>query len=580
MELKIKMRKRLFGLVLLFSAVILAPGQTIADEPSRVVIMPFNIHADRDLSFLKEGIVDMLTSRLSWEDRVVVVGRKATDQALKNVSGPLNEEIARAIATSLQADYILFGSLTIFGNSVSLDGKMVDVHQKRPTLNFFKQGNEIDEVIPQINLFATEIKERVFGRPVAARPRSPKGPERPALYAHPESLLAGKSSDQAKVSSFKPAPGAAGGFAESADTLATDITPPGFWKSHNFNFAINGVALGDVDGDGKTEVVFISKQRVYVHRFENQRLFQIWEKAAKRHGRLIAVDVADVNANGRAEIFVTSLKGGGDRLDSFVLEWNGNSFQPLSEGDSWYYRVINLPDRGRVLLGQKRTMDEAFVPGVYQLAWRNGQYAPQERLTLPKGINIFGFGVGDVMNNGRQMIVAFDEGDHLRIFSRSGEEKWKSGERYGGSMNYVESWSKNEDVPDRLYLPQRIYVHDFDGDGKQEVVVASNEGTLGRLFARLRRFTSGYMASLSWSSLGLVLNRQTPKLSGYVSDFAIGDFDNDGTHEVVVAHVGKGGIPLISRAKSSIVGYEMPQPLSSASGISISMVSRSVANHF
>ncbi len=578
--MKIKMRKRLFGLVLLFSAVILAPGQTIADEPSRVVIMPFNIHADRDLSFLKEGIVDMLTSRLSWEDRVVVVGRKATDQALKNVSGPLNEEIARAIATSLQADYILFGSLTIFGNSVSLDGKMVDVHQKRPTLNFFKQGNEIDEVIPQINLFATEIKERVFGRPVAARPRPPKGPERPALYAHPESLLAGKSSDQAKVSSFKPAPGAAGGFAESADTLATDITPPGFWKSHNFNFAINGVALGDVDGDGKTEVVFISKQRVYVHRFENQRLFQIWEKAAKRHGRLIAVDVADVNANGRAEIFVTSLKGGGDRLDSFVLEWNGNSFQPLSEGDSWYYRVINLPDRGRVLLGQKRTMDEAFVPGVYQLAWRNGQYAPQERLTLPKGINIFGFGVGDVMNNGRQMIVAFDEGDHLRIFSRSGEEKWKSGERYGGSMNYVESWSKNEDVPDRLYLPQRIYVHDFDGDGKQEVVVASNEGTLGRLFARLRRFTSGYMASLSWSSLGLVLNRQTPKLSGYVSDFAIGDFDNDGTHEVVVAHVGKGGIPLISRAKSSIVGYEMPQPLSSASGISISMVSRSVANHF
>ncbi|MCK4389792.1 MAG: VCBS repeat-containing protein [Desulfobacterales bacterium] len=578
--MKIKMRKRLFGLVLLFSAVILAPGQTIADEPSRVVIMPFNIHADRDLSFLKEGIVDMLTSRLSWEDRVVVVGRKATDQALKNVSGPLNEEIARAIATSLQADYILFGSLTIFGNSVSLDGKMVDVHQKRPTLNFFKQGNEIDEVIPQINLFATEIKERVFGRPVAARPRPPKGPERPALYAHPESLLAGKSSDQAKVSSFKPAPGAAGGFAESADTLATDITPPGFWKSHNFNFAINGVALGDVDGDGKTEVVFISKQRVYVHRFENQRLFQIWEKAAKRHGRLIAVDVADVNANGRAEIFVTSLKGGGDRLDSFVLEWNGNSFQPLSEGDSWYYRVINLPDRGRVLLGQKRTMDEAFVPGVYQLAWRNGQYAPQERLTLPKGINIFGFGVGDVMNNGRQMIVAFDEGDHLRIFSRSGEEKWKSGERYGGSMNYVESWSKNEDVPDRLYLPQRIYVHDFDGDGKQEVVVASNEGTLGRLFARLRRFTSGYMASLSWSSLGLVLNRQTPKLSGYVSDFAIGDFDNDGTHEVVVAHVGKGGIPLISRAKSSIVGYEMPQPLSSASGISISMVSRSLANHF
>jgi len=570
--LKADMKRRCYGLIVLLSLLFLATSGVTAREPYRLVIVPFKMNADRDLSFLKEGILDMLTSRLSVEGKVVVVSREETAEGLGKTPRPVNEAAARKLGQNLQGDYVLFGSLTMLGESVSLDGKLVDVHGKGSVVTLFKEGDKIDEVIPQISLFAKDIKKKVFGVPVATAPKIQETPAKapsPSIYAHPETLMASQPSDEAEAPRPEAVPPVESGFAEPVASVGEGgfAEPPGtspaytkssaFWVSRTFKETINGIALGDVDGDQKTEVVFISDRRVFVHRLQDQRLVKLWEKSGKRGYRYISVDVADVNNNGLAEIFVTSVKNPGDRLGSFVLEWDGRAFQPITEDANWYYRVVELPYQGQALLGQKRTMDEPFVKGVYELTWQNGAYEAQGPLTLPKGVNLFGFAQGDVTNKGLQTTAAFDREDHLRLFSLSGDEKWRGGEPFGGSMNYVESWVKNSDIADRLYLPQRIYVLDLDGDGKQEVVVPSNEGQLGRLFAKLRTFSTGHMTSLAWNGLTLVPKLQTPKLEGYISDFGIGDFDNDGAKEVVVAHVGKGRIPVFGGISSSIVSYEI-----------------------
>jgi len=189
--------KRLFYVkswffILCFALFALIIGNTVvaAAEPKRVVIVPFKINAEKDLTFLEEGIADMLESRLSWDDKVTVISREETKRVLESVEGPLNETKAREIGAKLDADHVLFGSLTIFGNSMSIDAKLIDVSGNRPPLTFFSQSQGMDEVIPKINLFATDINERVFGRVLQDKTTVDQPQETQYdIHAHPEKLI-------------------------------------------------------------------------------------------------------------------------------------------------------------------------------------------------------------------------------------------------------------------------------------------------------------------------------------------------------------------------------------------------------
>ncbi|MBU4462433.1 MAG: hypothetical protein KKB05_00605, partial [Proteobacteria bacterium] len=123
---------RLAFLSLAFIIIIGFPALASAKQ-SRIAIVPFTMNAEKDLAFLQEGILSMLSSRLSWENKISVIARQETAAAVNTIAPPLNEAKARKIGDMLKADYVLFGSLTIFGNSVSLDAKMVDIaDSKKP----------------------------------------------------------------------------------------------------------------------------------------------------------------------------------------------------------------------------------------------------------------------------------------------------------------------------------------------------------------------------------------------------------------------------------------------------------------
>ena len=546
---------KLFLICLVFAVVVAGPPSAAA-EIKRVAVIPFKINAEKDLSFLRDGIVDMLTSRLFWEDKVAVLSRDETAKVLENVQAPLNESKAREIGTRLKVDYVLFGSLTVFGNSVSIDAKMVDVSGSKPPLTFFNQSQGMDQVIPGINLFATDINANIFGRAmpasrVYAQPQTPQVQTDPR--AHPEKLLSG-------------------GFAGAeTDVQQNTLNPafvstPGmrkgsrqFWKSRNFKFLINGLAIGDVDGDGKIETVIARPQSVDIYRMENNRFYKVVELPEKSTRRIIGVDVADINGNGISEIFVTSLNTLQNGVSSFVLEHDGQNYNEIVKSSPWYYRVIDHPTRGAILFGQRqRSGSDPFSSPIFEMTWEGSDYQPGNQILPPGRANMMGFAYGNVLNDGQELALAYDSKDHIQIFNASGKEEWKGAKQYGGStLHLVMPLSNTGEPGDRAYLPMRIYVMDIDANGKNEVIAAKHSELAGRHLERFRKFTRFQIEALSWNGLGLVTNWKTQETSGYIRDFVVGDFDNDGRDELIAAVISKEGKLVGTAKKSSVIAYDL-----------------------
>jgi len=497
-----------------------------AKEPQKVVIVPFAMHAERDISFLRDGILDMLGSRLYSKDKLVVIEEGLVKKAMGNYQGPINLAYVSGLAAKLGADYALFGSLTVFGESISLDATLVSLKKEKPPAIVFFQSKDRESLMPEINKFAQKVCAEIFGE----------------VYAERESRL---SPSMPKI----------------RESQQGDFKGASFWKSKPLEIRIQGMAISDVDDDKENEVVLISSKDVFIYRKDDGSLKRVGEIKGKVYYNFIGVDVADINRNGKSEIFITDLRRDSGRLKSFVLEWDGERFRKIADNENWYYRVLHVPGRDNILLGQERGPYDIFKGGVYELKWSNGRYTPERRQILPKWLNIYGFTYGDVLHNGQEMIVAFTQNDRIRIMDREGNEVWTSIERFGGSEIYLnlpsetvpsEGRSGDREEMERLYLAQRIHIADLDNDGRIEVIVVKNKDFTRRLFSRLRLFKSGHVEYLTWDSLGLSVKWKTQEISGYISDYAIADLNNDGEDELVFSVVAKTG-SVLGKAKSFIV---------------------------
>ncbi|MBA3009427.1 MAG: CsgG/HfaB family protein [Proteobacteria bacterium] len=528
----------LFAVALLLLTVLTVNSGICADPPRRVAVFPFAMNSPQDLAFLQNGLFSMLSSRLADPGKVDVLDRETIEKFLAQAQnsdatkGVLNESKARIIGADMGVDYVLFGSLTHFGESVSLDARMVDIAGATPALTFFEQSNNMGDVIPLVNSFAGDINQKVFNRNINNElyaQQAPQAPEAPGALQTAGGMMAMQQGGQ-----------------------------QGFITHLKFEGVIGAMAAGDLTKDGRVQVVAATDSDLFIYQLEGNRLVQTEKLEFDSNHRIVSLDIADINKNGYPEIFVTSLTVHRDGLQSFVIEYNGTSYVTLVKDESCYYRVMKKPE-GAALLSQDKGKGP-FNGQVYTMMASGDAYTREKRIRMPRYTSVLSLAQGPVTSETANEYVMINEHGRLIVANDSGSADWESTEKYGFSGNFWLLPRKDIDASfqEMAYLHPRLKFKDIGSDGKQELIVVKNNEYGGGAFGRYKRFKDAHIEMLAWNGIAMAPVFQTTSVQGWISDFAVADMDGDGEDELIVSVVTQEKLSILSKSRSSnIISYKL-----------------------
>jgi len=339
-----------------------------------------------------------------------------------------------------------------------------------------------------------------------------------------------------------------------------------FVDKQEFDFEVVDLAVGDLNGNGKKEFVFIDSHRVMIYRYQNHKFKKIGQVTLRTNlNQFISVDVADINGNGRDEIFVTNHNA--DELASFVLEVmpGKKGLQKIWQDVNLYLRVIRSFDQAPRLIAQRPGFDKPFANGILTIKYQNGRYkiGPELKLEPARAdFMIYGLTQGDISSQPAMETIVLDKNYNLRVYSSSGRVLVKSDDYFGHDPRIIDVGVKDV-IPgtfNSLSDPQPV---NFRGrleliqhGGKKFLVIPRNHLTGGSMFAGLVVVNNSNLAILGISKEGLERVFETKKQKGYLAAFQVVDQPGSRSkqvHAIIVSDIG--GV-LSSKKISTVFTYD------------------------
>lgn len=532
-------RARVVFLALL--AIILSASPAMAQVKS-FAVLPFAVNGPDKFAYLSQGVQDMLVSRLTWQGKFQPLDKSLIDQKAR--TAPRSDSDAKALMGSLKADFVVFGSITIAGDDASLDVKVMDSKgQVTPKTAQAK----LNTLIPTMEGVAKDINTHVFKRPDA--PRDPKTglPVEQVNQMNP-SFVVNQTGENQQV------------YLNPNFRYAGNSDAPGSWRSQSLPFAANGMALGDLDGDGKNEVVLITSSDVYVYRWHDRQLAQVAKYEGSTRVTNVRVSVIKLGADKAARIVISSHF---DRLPlSTVMRLEGNKLVVEAERQPFYVAVAKLPPRFQPqLVGCKGDRKDLFTGGVHEMNYSNGKLSLGTRLDLPNKANPYNFAY--LPEEAGYKLVYVDDGDHLNVVSGRNDVIAKTEDLYAGSSLGIQhdTLLPPTATPNDNYLWSYYYVPlplvPVIMGKSSELLVSKNISVASQFFENFRAFAQGEIHSLAWDGVGLNLKWKTRRIKGTIVGYDVSDIENDGRQDLVVCINTYPGPAGLKNRRTLVLAYEL-----------------------
>ena len=185
-------------------------------------------------------------------------------------------------------------------------------------------------------------------------------------------------------------------------------------------------AAADLEGTGSLQYVFSDGARLHIFKQGTSGWREEWvEKITYSSGEMqhFNLDVADINGDGKPEIFVTGMLNGS--VKSYVIEFKEGVYERTADVPG-FLRVVSSSRKGSILIGQGYNPVSFYAGQLKQYVWLDGKYVPTTEFPLPKGVDLYGFAYADAEGTG-PLLVALNDKDQLVVYS-NGEMIWKSEE--------------------------------------------------------------------------------------------------------------------------------------------------------
>ncbi len=562
--------------VLMFGVLITDASAEEKSGTVKIAVFPWKVNGEQSLSYLEAALSDMLSSRVGSADGVEIMrGDLLRDVLAGREASTLTEAEAFEAGTKLGADYVLFGSLSVIGEVVSLDAKLFDIENKK-TEHSFSTARGLDSVVGLVGGLSQKVLYVTKGVPVGSN----------------ETLTAGVGGATGAVGA---AAGAAatytGRFAKSAPQVAAAGVGPGFdagafdddeatddedddddgfiikkrrngkkkkrftWTAALGKETVLAIETADLDGDGAKEVLILTETEVRITHAGPKGLEKL--KTIKNKPGVINISLSAFEG----KVYVSRFNG--SNPDSCILEHTGAGYAFSMCGLSYFMRAVSVDGQTPVLLGQEFRGEWGFKKDVVILKLdKNSGVVSTGVLDLPRHVNLYGFEIFDLEEEGQASLVMIDKKRRLRVYKKKGngwERQWKSKDYYGGTLNTIEIGSNEEDSGDlkkSVYIEGRFRYADLDNDGANEIIIKSNVagGVFGQRSERVMSFESGTIKAMYWDGILFEDSWATKDIEGYLSDFILEDIDGDGRDELLIVVVSSEGM-FSSDVKSSLVSY-------------------------
>ncbi len=119
-------------------------ANALAEDGKKIAILPFEVHAKANTANLQEALYKGLFTEFAKSKSIHIVERSSFAKAIEGKV--IDEKLAVNVGKAAAADYVIMGSLSVFGEQISVDARVIDVREGRVIHAAFAQGKGIEAI--------------------------------------------------------------------------------------------------------------------------------------------------------------------------------------------------------------------------------------------------------------------------------------------------------------------------------------------------------------------------------------------------------------------------------------------------